>query len=506
MAARILWALVVGLLFGVYLRSVADISWPVAGLFVLLGLIVLLAAYMDITKHRAALLIAVALVACAVGIVRMDTATLEVPHELVQVVGEEVVLIGRVAEEPDVRESNVRLTLQLEALVGGGATTSIQSRVLAIAPLHSDMAYGDTVRAHGQLSEPETFDTGSGHVFNYPMYLAKDGITLVLSFAEVERLASGGGTYAKRFALQIKHALLAGLHRALPEPQAGLASGIVLGEKRAAGESLSDAFIRSSLIHVVVLSGYNITLVLRSADWIAQSLPRIARAGAGGLVVTFFILMTGGAATAVRAGAMALIAVYARLTGRIFLALRALGAVSALMVLWNPYTLLFDPSFQLSALATLGLIVFTPHVAKVLGFIPARMHLREIAASTLATQLTVLPLLLYQSGTLSLVALPANLLALIAVPPAMALSAFASLAGIIAGTLAPFFAFPAYALLSYIISVAEFFASLPFASITLGAFSAWWLLFAYALIGVLAFMLQRKNGGFEPAVLGSEKK
>ena len=176
------------------------------------------------------------------------------------------------------------------------------------------------------------------------------------------------------------------------------------------------------------------------------------------------------------------------------------------MVLWNPYTLLFDPSFQLSALATLGLIVFTPHVAKVLGFIPARMHLREIAASTLATQLTVLPLLLYQSGTLSLVALPANLLALIAVPPAMALSAFASLAGIIAGTLAPFFAFPAYALLSYIISVAEFFASLPFASITLGAFSAWWLLFAYALIGVLAFMLQRKNGGFEPAVLGSEKK
>jgi len=116
--------------------------------------------------------------------------------------------------------------------------------------------------------------------------------------------------------------------------------------------------------------------------------------------------------------------------------------------------------------------------------------LREIAASTLGTQTMVLPLLLYQNGILSLVALPANLLALVVVPWAMALSVIAAIAGIIIGLPAlsavegfgPFVAFPAYVLLAYIIGVAKFFAALPFASVSVSAFSAWWMFGAYALI------------------------
>jgi competence protein ComEC len=126
--------------------------------------------------------------------------------------------------------------------------------------------------------------------------------------------------------------------------------------------------------------------------------------------------------------------------------------------------------------------------------------LREIASTTLATQLTVLPLLLYQNGQLSLVALPANVLALVPVPFAMLASFIAAIGGMIAsvapalGGAAVLVAFPAYVLLTYIIDVAKFFASLPFASLSVSAFSAWWMFGAYAaMFAVLVYMHNRRG-------------
>ena len=188
--------------------------------------------------------------------------------------------------------------------------------------------------------------------------------------------------------------------------------------------------------------------------------------------------------------------------GGISLALRALGVVALAMVLWNPLLLAFDPGFQLSVLATLGLVLFSPVFFEWLSWIPQKFALREIAASTLGTQMTVLPLLLYQNGVLSLVALPANLLALVAVPWAMALSFIAAVAGIFFGVPAlsavegwgTFVAFPAYVLLAYIIGVAKFFAALPFAAVSVSAFSAWWMAGAYVLIFAGWWLVQNKKG------------
>lgn len=125
-----------------------------------------------------------------------------------------------------------------------------------------------------------------------------------------------------------------------------------------------------------------------------------------------------------------------------------------------------------------------------LVFITEKFQLREIAATTIGTQIAVLPLILYQSGQLSLVALPANLLALIAVPYAMLLSFIAGIAGLITGPLAPIIAFPAYTLLTYILVVAEWIASIPFATLSLGAFSAWLLAVFYIVLLILVQWMQ----------------
>jgi competence protein ComEC len=348
---------------------------------------------------------------------------------------------------------------------------------------------------------PEAFDTGEGRSFDYPKYLAKDGIGYQLAFAQIEATGENRGNPVKAAAISVKQRFLTGLGSVLPEPESGLAGGITVGDKRSIGSELSEKFQEVSLVHMVVLSGYNITIVMNFVRWCLQIAPHLFQNIGIGVAVLFFVLMSGGSATAIRAGAMALIAVFARATGRVFIAVRILGVVAFAMVMWNPLTLAFDPSFQLSALATLGLILFTPHFASRIEWVTERFGVREIVASTLGTQLAVLPLLLYQNGNLSIVSLPANLLALIPVPFAMLASFVAAIGGMIFGSYAVVIAFPAYVLLAYIIKVAQLFASLPFASVSVPAFSVVWMFTAYALLfGGLWILEERKSRAQSPAV------
>jgi competence protein ComEC len=136
------------------------------------------------------------------------------------------------------------------------------------------------------------------------------------------------------------------------------------------------------------------------------------------------------------------------------------------MAVWNPYLVLFDLSYQLSILATLGLILFSHRLVPYLTWLRSKT-LIEIVSTTLATQVTVLPLLIISIGQVSLVALITNVLVLVAVPYAMLAGFFAALIA----TVSPATAFPlsaiAYAILHYIVVAAEFLGSLPYAAVNL---------------------------------------
>ncbi|MDO8553125.1 MAG: ComEC/Rec2 family competence protein [bacterium] len=502
MSTNILFAIILGFLAGVFARSFLLLGYSVAGFAALLAAAAFVFAYIDEGKRKSLIIIAVALISFAGGISRMNSAVLVGDPILTSRIDEKVTIEGVVAEEPDVRESNIRISLHADNLVFAGTTTPVNAGILAIAPLNTVVKYGDRIRAKGTLRLPQAFEIGEGRQFNYPEYLAKDGIGYELAFAEVEKISGGHGNIIKESAIWIKQKFLEGLGLALVEPQAGLGGGLTVGDKRGLGKDLSDTFITVGLIHVVVLSGYNIMLVMNGAAKVFSRAPRLFRLFLSGFIAILFALMTGGASSSVRAAAMAMIGVIGRATGRLYLATRVLGIVALAMVMWNPFILAFDLGFQLSVLATLGLIWFTPIFSVRLQWITEKFALREIASSTLGTQLAVLPLLLYQNGQLPLFSLPANLLALIAVPSAMAASTIASIGGLVADALPALsgvevlIAFPAYLLLTYIIEVAKFFASLPFASVGIGAFSAWWMFLAYAvMIGGLAFIKKRTAGG-----------
>lgn len=182
--------------------------------------------------------------------------------------------------------------------------------------------------------------------------------------------------------------------------------------------------------------------------------------------VALFIIFVGATPTALRAGIMAAIALYARGSGKEIHGVILLSIAGAAMILYEPRLLLYDPSFQLSFLATLGLILWTPHTVAWLGRIPERFGLREIIATTLSTQLVILPYILWYMGSVSLLGFVSNILVVPLVPYVMAFGFITLLLGLIYVPLSMPFAYLAYGLLLCILWVAHIVASFSFGTLT----------------------------------------
>ncbi len=473
------WAAVGGLFLGIAFADLYALSY-----FFALAAIVVSGALFLLPKSRYGTLLALFFFATAFGVLRVDMATYFSQSNLDAYVGGRVTLVGKIVDEPDKRDATVRLTtLPYTIVTISGEEVAIEgsARVLVSAPLPASFSYGDMVRVEGVLERPKKFDTKNGREFDYPEYLAARGIYYQVPFPKVA-LSERGGVSVRGTLFAVKQMYLAGLQNALPEPYSSLAGGITVGDKRSLGEKLSEQFRRTGLVHIVVLSGYNITLIVTALMLLVRSAKLRTRFIFGGGVIIAFVLMTGASATGVRAGAMAILALLAAASYRKYAISRALALTAAGMVLWNPHTLLYDPGFQLSVVATLGLVHLSPVIVARLEWITERLQMREIFAATLGTQAAVLPLLLYQTGLLSLVSLFANLLVLPVIPAAMIASFVSGFGGIIYDTIGIAFGIPAYILLAYAVWMTEFLSKLPFGAIEISAFSGWWVVGVYALV------------------------
>ncbi len=365
---------------------------------------------------------------------------------------------------------------------------------LALADPYADVSYGDRIEVTGVLTLPKAFETDTGRTFDYVGYLKARGVSEVVPRAYIKVVSHDEGNQVLKKLLDLKHAFMHALELSIPEPAAGLGEGLLLGVKRALGDNLEATFRTVGIIHIIVLSGYNIMIV---ADSVMRFLtlfffPR-TRLIIGVITIALFALLVGLSATVVRASVMAALVLIARATGRQYAVLRALALTGTIMLIINPYLLVYDPGFQLSFLATLGLILLSPEFEIRMPRIPSALGIRGYLATTLGTQLFVLPILLYSMGTLSFVSVLANVLVLPMVPIAMFLT---FITGIVASVIAPlgiFVGFIAHLSLTYIIKIAELLSTVPFASVTIPAFPWWGIMIMYALIIWLTLWLMERQ-------------
>ena len=497
-----LWSITLGFVFGIALRSHVALGSSTKWWLCILAVAFVGATYMQRRSLAQAGIILAFVLAMLAGMIRVESAHVSPDSYIQEHIGKEIVLRADVIAEPDVRESSVRVTLG--NIFVASTSAQIQGRILAIVPPFTHVAYGEQLVLRGVVALPERFETGPGREFDYPGYLAVSGVSALLERTVLHESHAAPWTFVGTI-IALKQAYVQGIAAALPEPHASLGAGITAGEKRGLGKEVSSDFRAVSLTHIIVLSGYNITIVASALAFLLAGRAPFVRFGAGALVAIFFVAMTGGAAASVRAGIMALIGMAAQGSGRIYLASRALAVAIACMAAWNPLVVAFDPGFQLSILATAGLIWLAPLIEPLYRHITERWHIREIAVSSTAAQIAVLPLLLYQSGMFSFAALPANLLALIAVPAAMLATSIAGLIGILFPLMAPLAGLPAYVLLSYILGIAQQGAKVPLSQLQLPEFSVGIVFGIYMCMGIVVWWNTQtktaaKGGGFRSFV------
>lgn len=276
--------------------------------------------------------------------------------------------------------------------------------------------------------------------------------------------------------------LIRAAERLWPEPEAGLALGLTLGVAPNASPELSAAFKRSGLSHIIVLSGYNLSVVAAALGAALSVLGSRLAAGGGLLGLVVFTGLAGGAAATVRAALMAGLGLMARLLGRDYHVGRAFVVALLVMIVADPTLVAHNIGFELSALATAGLIYLTPLIEPHLTRVPESLGLRAALSTTLGAELAVVPWLWYRLGTVSLIAPLANTLVLPLVPPAMFFSGFAVLCSLVP-VLGAALSWAAYPILRGIVVAATFFGGIPGAALTTVACPLWLVLGLYGLLG-----------------------
>jgi competence protein ComEC len=420
------------------------------------------------------------------GVLRVNISNLYSVSKLSEFENKKVEVVGVIVAEPDIREKNTKLTLETEQVILDGSTKNIREKILVSIPLYPEYSYGDKVKASVVLTKPKAIESEDGRVFDYEGYLKVRGIWYTASYTSLEYISSGSGNPIKTLLFKTKHVFTDSINQVLPEPESSLLSGLLLGTKQSLGKEILSEFQRTGTSHIVVLSGYNIAIVAESIMNALKFLPKNISFGFGALGIILFTMLSGAGASAVRAAIMVLVAQFAKRFNRDYKANRVLGFTIVLMLAPNPLLLVFDPSFQLSVLATIGLVFVSPILEPYFKNVTERLGLREILSTTIA-------FLIYNTGILSLVSLPVNVLILGTIPTTMFLGFITGIFGLINFYLSIIPAFFTYLLLWYQLKIVHIGSALSFGAIKLPAFSPVILCLIYL---VLFFILNKTKNKF----------
>jgi competence protein ComEC len=408
------------------------------------------------------------------------------PASVRQFAGRELALTGYVRSDPKRSEEGQQVVLEVEGAALGGHLTAAEGRVLLNLPAYPLYHYGQHLLVAGELMAPRAPRRPGD--FDYPAYLARKGIFVLMREPDLRVLEGRRGNWFLSALLAFRDRCQAVLLRLLPEPQAAIAIGVVLGLQAAIPGEVYATFSATGTSHILVVSGWNFTIVaaMLAGLFARLHLGRTPAFWATLAVLWIYALFVGATATVLRAAVMASLMVLGRALDRRSepwtLLFAATGALSAL----DPH-MLWDLGFQLSALATASLFAFGSPVGALIGRLwllkqPWLGWANEALAATLAAQILALPIILYHFGNLSIVAPLANVLLVPVVPYVMLLTTLALVGGLLWLPLGQGLALIAWLALSWLTEGARLLATLPWAAVQLPRFPLWALLLYYGLV------------------------
>jgi len=420
--------------------------------------------------------------------------------------GREVEIEGMVSADPEVRDSSTHIQLSVSAIdPENEGWREVGGDVLLFVPRYPEYEYGDVLRVSGKLEAPTQLGD-----FDYQGYLEHQGIYATMRLyssedGDIEILAKGRGVKPLEWIYSLRKSMSESIAEVMPEPQAALTQGIVLGIRYNIPAEVKADFVSTGTTHVLAISGVNLSIIagilLSIGIWFFGKRRYIYIWLALG-IIWLYTLLTGMNPPVVRGAIMASVFLAAELLGRQRTAITSLAFAAAVMAGIDP-PILFDASFQLSVLAMAGLIFITPPlrglgqrlVGATLGEKGLAVSLANIITDsfsvTLAATIAVWPLIAHYFGVVSLVGPLATFLALLALPAIIISGATAGLIGLAFVPLAQGIGWIAWLFTSYMLLIVKGSAALPLSSLEVGPVSPALIAVYYLVLVAIIWLVSR---------------
>jgi len=325
------------------------------------------------------------------------------------------------------------------------ANLNLTQEVFITIPVFSQLHYGDTVGITGILKERVLNKNKTIMTMSYPkIEVVKDSKNLFIAISSV---------------IREKAASLFGKN--LPQTSASLLLGIVFGIKESMPQDFTESLRVSGVFHVVAASGMNVTMVGGFlSSLFGFFLKRQIAILASVIGITFYAVLAGLDPPIVRASIMGMLVFTGQLIGRQTLGAYGLFLSGFVMLFWSP-KLIFDVGFQLSFLATAGLLYIRPlfERSKKAKVILNKSIVGEGVVTTIAAQAGTLPILVSNFGAYSLWSVIVNGLVLWTIPTLMVIGGVGAILGMIAEPLGSTFLYLSLPFLLYFQKVVSMFAS-----------------------------------------------
>ncbi len=499
------------ILGGITLASL--VTLPVLAWFGLALLALLAAIIVKRARLQLSLLILLLPVFLLLGAARYQLSQPEIRPGFISYYNEvprRVYVTGTLVEAPDIRDTYMNLRISVDTIDTGEGDHPAHGLLLVRLNNEYDLHYGDRVRVRGFIKAPP-----ENEEFSYRDYLAIQGIHSILSTNNITLIPFGGQKDPlTAFMYQMKASLLKRVYALFPEPEASLLAGILLGQDNNIPAELQQAFKNTGTAHIIAISGFNIAIIAAIfVTLFSRFFGRRNGAILAILGISFYTLLVGAGPSVVRAAIMGTLSIIAAQFGRRNTALNTLAFVSVVMAIINPFVL-WDVGFQLSFMATLGLVLYAqPMQDATAAFIARRFPsapvekivgpLSDFFLLTLAAQVTTLPITAYHFQRISLVSLVANPFILPAQPPLMVLGGLAIVLSRLYFQLGQAVAWAAWPFAAYTIRMVEFFNGVPGAVLPLDDFSLLFVILFYVVLFGLTLTgsrLTKYRAALSPAV------
>lgn len=381
--------------------------------------------------------------------------------------GQAISISGSVKDDVDTGSSG-QIVIRLSNL---SIKNKLLSGTLYVTSANADIKRGDKLILHGKLVK------GFGN-FSGVMYRAIIDKIIQPIPGDTARV--------------IRDWFADGIRKVIPDPEASLGIGFLVGQRRALPPDLVLALQIVGLTHVVVASGYNLTILVRLARKLFEKVSKYLSAISSFVMILSFIAITGVSPSMARAGLVSGLCLAAWYYGRKFHPIVLLLIAVAITVIINPSYAWGDLGWQLSFAAFAGVMIMAPLTCRYFFGDKKPNFIQQTLIETVSAQIVTAPIIIMAFGQFSNVAVISNLLVLFFVPYAMLFVFIAGLGSLIfPAFIAGIVALPAVWTLKYMTGVIVFLANLPWAMSKV-QFDWWVIAICYALIiGVCLYMWRK---------------